>query len=51
MWQVKSCKTIDTFKWSPKGSALKKGKIVRITIGYQCIQQLKMVTINILTKY
>ncbi len=27
MWQVNSCKTIDTFKWSPKGSALKKGKI------------------------
>ena len=27
MWQVDTCKTIDTFKWSPKGSALKKGKI------------------------
>ena len=26
MWQVDSCKKIDTFKWSPKGYALKKGK-------------------------
>ena len=26
MWQVNSCKEIDTFKWSPKGYALKKGK-------------------------
>lgn len=25
MWQVKSCKEIDTFKWSPKGYAIKKG--------------------------
>ena len=25
MWQVESCKEIDTFKWSPKGYAIKKG--------------------------
>lgn len=25
MWQVDSCKKIDTFKWSPKGHTLKKG--------------------------
>jgi UDP-galactopyranose mutase len=26
MWQVNSCKKIDTFKWSPKGYTLKDGK-------------------------
>ena len=25
MWMVDNCKNIDTFKWSPKGSPLKKG--------------------------
>ncbi|MDC1003218.1 UDP-galactopyranose mutase [Candidatus Pelagibacter sp.] len=26
MWQVDSCKEIDSFKWSPKGYTIKKGK-------------------------
>jgi len=26
MWQVSSCKEIDSFKWSPKGYTIKKGK-------------------------
>lgn len=26
MWQVLSCKEIDSFKWSPKGYTIKKGK-------------------------
>ena len=25
MWQVNSCKEIDSFKWSPKGYTIKKG--------------------------
>ena len=26
MWQVNSCKQIDTYKWSPKGYTIKNGK-------------------------
>ena len=26
MWQVSSCKEIDSFMWSPKGYTIKKGK-------------------------
>ena len=37
MWQVSSCKEIDSFKWSPKGYTIKKVKKQHMMIEYQCI--------------
>ena len=51
MWQVSSCKEIDSFKWSPKGYTIKKGKEAAYDDEYQCIQLKKMDIILILTEF
>ena len=51
MWQVESCKEIDTFKWSPK-KAMQLKKVLRqlMTIEYLYIQEKKMVITVILIR-